>query len=138
MPTPCIAQIITDAAKIDDENDRVAFLQKNDNPTLREILRLGLSKSVEWDLPEGAPPFKKSPYIDIEGRLYQEMRTMYLYLKGGNPDLNKVKREFLFIGLLESLDPRDADLLIDVKDKKLPKTLNKKVVNQAFPGLIDE
>lgn len=138
MPTPSIAQIITDASNIESEAERVAFLQQNDNTTLRKILQLGLDKNVRWDLPEGAPPFKRSQYVDIEGRLYQEMRSLYLYLEGGNPALNKVKREFLFIGLLESLDPRDADLLIAVKDKKLPKTINKKVVNKAFPGLIDE
>lgn len=138
MPTSSIAQIITDASNIADEKERISFLQSNDNTTLRQILRLGLDPEVEWDLPEGAPSYKKCSYIDIEGRLYQEMRTLYLYLKGGNPALNKVKREFLFIGLLESLDPRDAELLIAVKDKKLPKTISKKVVSKAFPELFNE
>ena len=61
-----------------------------------------------------------------------------MYLKGNQPDLTQLKREMLFIGLLESIDKRDAELLIAVKDKKLPRTISTKVVNLAFPGLINE
>lgn len=138
MPTNSLGQIITDAAGITDKEERVNFLRKNDTPALRQILELGLNPQIRWDLPEGAPPFKRCDLLDVEGRLYGEMRTMYIYLEGGNPALNKVKREMLYIGLLESIDPRDADLLIMIKDKKLPKSINAKVVNEAFPGLINE
>ena len=138
MPTNSLGQIITDAAAITDKEERVNFLRKNDTPALRQILELGLNPHIRWDLPEGAPPFKRCDLLDVEGRLYGEMRTMYIYLEGGNPALNKVKREMLYIGLLESIDPRDADLLIMIKDKKLPKSINAKVVNEAFPGLINE
>jgi hypothetical protein len=41
----------------------------------------------------------------------------------------------LFIGLLESLHPKDANLLIAVKDKKV-EGLNAATINEAFPGLI--
>jgi hypothetical protein len=50
---------------------------------------------------------------------------------------NKMKRETLFIQFIEGLDPADAVLMCHVKDKKLPyKSINAKLVNSAFPGLI--
>ena len=61
-----------------------------------------------------------------------------MYLLGNKPELTRLKRESLFIGLLESIDKRDAELLIKVKDQKLPRTISTKVVNLAFPGLINE
>jgi hypothetical protein len=61
-----------------------------------------------------------------------------MYLLGNKPELTRIKRESLFIGLLESIDRRDAELLIRVKDQKLPRTISTKVVNKAFPGLINE
>jgi hypothetical protein len=41
----------------------------------------------------------------------------------------------LFIGLLESLYPKDAQLLIAVKDRKVT-DLDVDTINLAFPGLI--
>jgi hypothetical protein len=58
-----------------------------------------------------------------------------MYLNGNRPDLKKHQRENLFIGLLESLHPKDAELLIAVKDKKV-EGLNVDIINTAFPGLI--
>ena len=132
-----LGQIVENAAKIADVDERVAYLQKNQSQPLKELLRLGLSPDVEWDLPEGAPPFKTQQFLDQEGMLYHETRRLYLFLKGGRTDISNVKREMLYIGLLESIHPQDAQLLIDIKDKKLPKTISKKIVNTAFPGLVD-
>jgi hypothetical protein len=96
---------------------------------------LAFHPNVGWWLPEGAPPYKPSEVLDSEGRLYQEARTLPLYLSGNRPDIKQVQREMLFIGLLESLHPKDANLLIAVKDKKV-EGLNAATINEAFPGLI--
>lgn len=133
-----IAQIIDEASKIESIEDRAQYLRNHESEQLKYLLQLALTPSVKWDIPEGAPPYNPCDYLDIEGRLYQECRTLYLYLEGGNPNLTKLKRETLFIGLLESIDKRDAELLIKVKDKELPRTISTKVVNLAFPGLINE
>lgn len=138
MPKPAIAQIIETASKIESVDDRAQYLRDNESEQLKYILELALTPGVKWEIPEGAPPYKPCEYVDIEGRLYQEARTLYIYLLGNKPELTRLKRESLFIGLLESIDPRDADLLIKVKDKKLPRTISTKVVNLAFPGLINE
>ena len=47
-----------------------------------------------------------------------------------------MRRETLYIQLLESIHPKDAILLNSIKDKKIPfKGLNKKIVQQAFPDI---
>jgi hypothetical protein len=133
-----IAQIIETASKIENVEDRVQYLRTHDSACLRYILELALTPGVKWEIPQGAPPYKPCDYLDIEGRLYQEARTLYMYLLGNRPDITRLKRESLFIGLLESIDKRDAKLLIKVKDQKLPRAISAKVVNLAFPGLINE
>jgi hypothetical protein len=55
-------------------------------------------------------------------------------MKGEYPQMRPIKRETLFIEFLESLDPDDAELIIGMKDKKLPfRGLTKKTVCEAFP-----
>ena len=50
-----------------------------------------------------------------------------------------LKRENLFIGILEAVHPDDAKLLLAMKEKKLPYSgLTPKIINEAFPELIYE
>jgi hypothetical protein len=59
-----------------------------------------------------------------------------LFIEGGNPNLNQIKRESLFISVLENVHPEDAKLLLSMKEKKLPYSgLNSKLILKAFPGL---
>jgi hypothetical protein len=60
-------------------------------------------------------------------------------MEGGNPNLNAIKREQIFIQMLESINADDAELLVAMKDKKSPyKNITKDIVVEAFPGLIQE
>jgi hypothetical protein len=71
--------------------------------------------------------------------LYAEVRKLYLFVKGGNDNLKPLRRETLFIQLLESLAPADADLLCAIKDKKMPyKGIDAKIIREAFPGLLPD
>jgi hypothetical protein len=71
--------------------------------------------------------------------LYTEARRLYLFLKGGNPNLTSFRRETLYITLLETVHPDDAKLLLAIKEKKLPyKGLTLNFIKEALPGLIDE
>jgi hypothetical protein len=133
--TLAISEILDFVKEAKDVQTKVSLLRQYDNETLRYILELAFHPNVGWWLPEGAPPYKPSEVLDSEGRLYQEARTLPLYLSGNRPDIKQVQREMLFIGLLESLHPKDANLLIAVKDKKV-EGLNAATINEAFPGLI--
>lgn len=102
---------------------------------LASIINLALNPKVNWLLPEGDPPYKPCEF-DVEGRLLVEFRRLYLFLEGGNQNLKQVKREQLFIDILESIDPNDAKLLLAMKDKKLPfKSINKALAKKAFPEI---
>jgi len=120
-------------------NDKVALLQQLATEPVLIILKYAFDPNIKFILPDGAPPFKPCEFLDQEGRLYAELRRLYLFIEGGNPSLTKVKREFLFIQLLESIDKQDAEMLCAVKDKKLPyKGLTAAVVKKAFPGLLPD
>lgn len=134
-----ISHIINNAAALKTEAEKVQYLQQHYSTALTTVLQFALDKRAKWDLPEGDPPYKPSDLtFDNEGMMYSEARRLYLFLEGGNPNLTKLKRESLFIGLLESIHPDDAKIILMAKSKKMPKGITKKVVNLAFPGLIDD
>lgn len=117
-------------------NERVNLLRKNSSPVLLNLLKYAFDPSIKFLLPEGDPPYRPCEFVDQEGRLYQEARKMYLFVEGGNNNLTKLKREMLFIQLIEGIDKNDAILLCAIKDKKLPfKSLTPEVIKKAFPDL---
>lgn len=132
-----VAEILEEASKITKKEERIQFLRANANPALAKILQWTYDPRIKWLLPEGKVPYNPTKYLDQEGNLYNEIRRLYLFVEGGNPNLKPVRREFLFIQLLESLSPKEAELLSAVKDKKIPyKGITSKFVEEAFPGLI--
>ena len=134
-----IFQVLEHASQLKSTEDKINFLRTNGSPALHQILKYAFDPSIVWDLPKGAPPYTPCIYPAQEMRLFAEARRLYLFLKGGNPNLSKLKREALYIELLESIHPEDAKLLVDVKDKKIPyKGITAKLVKEAFPGLIEE
>lgn len=132
-----IAEILKRASKIEDEVGRIHWLRQNYNPTLQMILQYAYDPRVVWLLPEGAPPYKPNDLVDQHHRLYTEARKLYLFIEGGNPGLKPLRREQLFIELLEVVDPEDAKLLLAVKDKTIPYPgITKELINKAFPGIV--
>lgn len=134
-----IFQVLEQASALKSTEEKINFLRANNSPALLLILKYALDPTIVWDLPEGAPPYKPCPYPAQEMRLMAESRRLYLFIKGGNPNLTKLKRESLYIELLESIHPDDAVLLNAAKDKKIPyKGITSKLVKETFPGLIVE
>jgi len=111
--------------------------QQKDNPGIIAMLRMAYDPNIKFNIPEGAPPYKPCEFLDQQSMFYNSIRKLYLFINEGNPGVTKVKREMLFINMLESLDPEDAKLLLAVKDKKMPyKGITKKLVVETFPGLL--
>ena len=138
---PSMKKSLSEILKLADEapkkQDKLDVLREYDCPPLRTILVSCYSPYVKWLLPEGAPAYKPSDLTDIETRLYQESKHLYLFVEGGNPNLTAHKRQTIFVQILETITPKDAELLIGCKDKQLPyKSITKKLVEEAFPGLI--
>lgn len=134
-----ISEILIKASKLSKNQEKIEFLRQHYSQPLGTVIKYMLDPNVKFTLPEGAPPYKKNDLTGQETRLYSEVRKLYLFLEGCTKNLNKPRREALFIEMLENVDPNDAELLIAMKDKKLPyKGLSVKLIKEAYPGLIEE
>ena len=61
------------------------------------------------------------------------------FVKGGPGDkMQKVKRENIFIGILEGVHPEDAKLVISMINKEKPTGLSRPIVEEAFPKLLQD
>lgn len=132
-----ISEILSQADKLSTDQERIDFLRANYSVPLATVLKNIFDTTVVFLLPEGAPPFKPNPYPGQELRLYAENRRLYIFIEGQSPNISRVRREQLFIEILEAVCPEDAQLLISMKDKKTPfSSITGELVNEAFPGLI--
>ena len=70
--------------------------------------------------------------------LRKEWTKLYNFVKGGNDALNSLRRETMFIQILEGLHPLDAEILCLVKDKKLydKYKITKANVAEAYPDIV--
>ena len=95
--------------------------------------------SIESALPEGEVPYtpNDSPTVDSQSKLASQYRTLYNYVKGGNDGLKRTRRESLFIELLESLHPDEAEVVCLCKDKNLGSKyrITHNVVKEAYPDV---
>jgi hypothetical protein len=128
-----VSEILEQASKIDSKKQKIEFLRKNYNKTLHFILEHVFNPNVKFLLPETDPLYTPMPTGEGQGMLYSEARKMYLFLEGGRDDLPQFRRELLFVQFLESIDPKDAELILHVKNKKLPyKGITEKLIREAF------
>lgn len=133
-----ISEILQETSTLTSVKAKAEHLRKHGSQPLKTVLQFALDPRIQWVLPEGCPPYKPMEALDQQARLHQEARRLYLFVKGGNDNLNQVRRETLFIQLLESVDPEDAKLLCAIKEKKIPyKGISTKVVDEAFPGIFN-
>lgn len=136
MARKSISWILEFTSKLPNEEEQIKCLQANDSEAIKTILRGAFDPNIEWLLPEGSPPYEPCKYSNIDNMLYSEIRRLYLFVKGGNDNLTTLKRESMFIDVLQSITPQDAELLVAIKDKKLPYPgLTAETVLKAFPGL---
>jgi len=117
---------------------RIEILKRNNIPALRDILRGMFDDTLEFNLPEGKPPYTPNRPESIPSTLLRKHKDFGYFVKGGPADSwPTYKRENSFIGLLESVHPDDALWVLAMVNKKSPiKGLTKKLVQEAFPNLI--
>lgn len=130
--------------KIEKEKNEAAkenLLRQHDNTVVRTILYLNYNPQVIFHLPEGEPPFKKDKDRPIgyqQTTLNLEMRRFYIWIRPDNT-LSTVKREILFINMLEGLHYTEAEILCLVKDKKLEErypSISEDLVRKVFVNLL--
>jgi hypothetical protein len=136
MTKIAISAILKRCSEEKKKEDRVGALRANCDQNIKTILQLMFHPDAKFLLPEGTPPYRPSQFNETN-MLYTELRKMHYFLEGSTPpEMKQIKRERMFIDILEAIDPADAELLVAVKDKKSPyKGLTQDVVLAAFPEL---
>ena len=126
-----LGEIVKEVKEAKSVNEKIKILQANDSRELRGIFELAYDNRLKWALPEGNPPYKPlDKSFDNQGMLLQEMRRMYIFLEG-KANMPQARREQSFVQLLEQLDPDDAALVIQAKDRKIL-GCSKSTVKKAF------
>ena len=132
-----ISEIFTKINNAKDKPKKVEVLRQYDSPGIRMVLKGAFDPKIEWDLPPGPPPYiaNEAPAGTEHTFLEVEAKRLYNFAKGGNDQLNKIRKETLFIQMLEGLHADEAKVLIDIKNKSLNKTykgLTSEMVKEAF------
>ena len=73
----------------------------------------------------------------IRSSLRKEWTKLYHFVRGGDDSMSSLRRETMFINILEILHPKEAEILILTKDKKLTDKYNidLQVVKEAYPDI---
>ena len=164
---PFIFEVLQVICKQRSKAKKIEALRKFDHPALRSVLIWNFDTSLISMLPEGDVPYastgeqtaysgqlsdKIGDAVDKmneigsqslgsqdQGRtsIRKEFKIFYNFLKGGNDGLSKMRRETMFINLLQGLHPLEAEILCLCKDKKLDTKykLTQAIVAEAYPNI---
>lgn len=142
---------------------KIEVLQKYQNDALISLFIWNYDESVISLIPPGEVPYSSNSditpgnttlseaiknqiddkMVDAVGgnqrtSLREETSKFYNFIKGGNDTLSSIRRETIFIQLLEGLHPKEAEILCLVKDKKLTDKYNLSfdLVKEAYPFIV--
>jgi hypothetical protein len=164
-PNPFVFEVLELASKQRSNAKKIEVLQTYQHDSLKSIFIWNFDSSVISLLPEGDVPYgnadEQSVYSgtlsenlmreasggasatgqDLDGRgrtsLRREYQNLYHYVQGGNNGLSTIRREMMFINLLQGLHPKEAEVLILTKDKKLTDKykISFENVKEAYPDI---
>jgi hypothetical protein len=165
---PFIFEIFNAAAKQRSNAKKVEVLQKYSHPSLKTLFIWNFDETIQSALPPGDVPYSAVNEMDSfkgtlsekitdavgkmeelgtnslgsqdQGRssIRKEYQRFYNFVKGGNDSLSSLRRETMFINVLQGLHPLEAEIICLVKDKKLETKykISKENVSQAYPDII--
>jgi len=164
---PFAYEVFDAASKQRTKAKKVEVLQKYKHPSLVTLFVWNFDTSIISLLPEGDVPYGNTgedqqvtgtlsdKINDAVGKMGEmgsnslgsqdqgrasiraEYKKFYNFCKGGNPSLSNLRRETMFINILEGLHPLDAEILCLVKDKALQKKykITRSMVEDAYPDI---
>ncbi len=139
-PRLLLSEILRKVSNAKTKKEKVELLRKHNSSALRQLLIINFDESIISLMPEGDVPYtpNDAPIGTDHSRLEQEYRGLYRFFKGGDNRLNTLKRESMFVQLLEGLHQDEAELVVLAKDGKLNdkyKRVTKAMVSEAFPQI---
>tara|TARA_R100000008_G_scaffold55443_1_gene34021 strand:+ start:299 stop:871 length:573 start_codon:yes stop_codon:yes gene_type:complete len=162
---PFVFEVFEAASKQRTAVKKVEVLKKYEHDSVKAMAIWNFDKTVISLLPEGPVPYgetnaqttfagtlsdnlareaqggESATGQDLDGRNKTSIRNEYVnfynFIKGGNPSLTTTRREMMFINMLQGLHPKEAELLILVKDKKLTDKykITQDQVAKAYPDI---
>ena len=138
-PNPFVHEILEYVGKQKSKIAKVEALKEYRNDALVSILIWNFDETVVSMIPEGDVPFtpNDSPQGTDHTSLRREQRNLYHFVKGGNDALNGIRRETMFIQMLEGLHPSEARVVILAKDGRLDEeySVTYDQVKEAYPDI---
>jgi hypothetical protein len=162
---PFVFEILELASKQRSNAKKIEVLKTYEHDSLKSVLIWNFDETVISLLPEGDVPYgdvkdqnvysgtlsqnlakeasggESATVQDLQGRgrtsLRKEYQNLYHYVRGGNDTLSTIRREMMFINLLQGLHPKESEVLILTKDKKLTDKykITFENVKEAFPDI---
>ena len=120
------------------KKEKITLLEKFNTPALRMLFIINFDDSVVSLLPPGDVPYtpNEAPDGTQHTILEKEARLLHHFFKGGS-NVSQVKREQMFVQMLEGLSSGEAEALVLAKDKKIGKRwkITKACVSEAYPSI---
>jgi len=166
LPTnPFVFEVLDLTSKQKTKPKKVEALKYYEHDSIKSIFIWNFDDCIKSLLPEGDVPYgdgeqqqifsgtlsdniareaaggESATGQDLDGRnktsLRREWRQLFHFVKGGNSTLSSLRRETMFIQMLEGLHPKEAEIICLVKDKKLTDVykLTYDVVKEAYPDI---
>lgn len=161
-PNPLAFEVLQLVSKQRTNEKKIEILREYQHDSLKAIFIWNFDESVISMLPEGEVPYfgddgastmsekiqqavefseANSNSLGATDVKYSTIRKEYTkffnFIKGGNDSLNSLRRENIFINLLEGIHPLEAEILCLCKDKKLQTKykITKEIVSEAYPDI---
>ena len=138
-PNPFIHEILELVDEQRTKAKKIEILKEYRDDSLTTVLIWNFDESVVSLIPEGDVPYKENevPVGTDHTSLRREHTQLYHFVKGGNDKLSSLRRETMFIQLLEGLHPKEAKIVCLIKDHKLSTQykLTQAVVAEAYPDI---
>ena len=115
------------------------ILKEYRDDAVTAVLIWNFDETVESAIPAGQVPYKENevPVGTDHTSLRREWRQLFHFVKGGNSSLSSLRRETMFIQMLEGLHPEEAAIICLVKDKRLTEKykITYDQVKEAYPDI---
>ena len=138
-PNPFVHEVLELVDSQRSKAKKIDILREYADDALKSILIWNFDPTAISVLPEGHVPYKENevPVGTDHTSLRREWKNLYHFLKGGNDSLSTMRRETMFIQMLEGLHPEEAKIICLVKDKDLESRykITYEIVQQAYPDI---
>lgn len=164
QPNPFMFEVLDLVVKQRTKAKKIEVLQEYRDDGFIAIFLWNFVPSLQSAIPPGEVPFSALKELDLgndtlsetvnkqmnsqeridaygaigKTSIRSEYHIFYNFLKGGNDTLSSIRRETMFIKMLEGLHPREAEIVILTKDKRLTDRykISFDLVKEAYPDVV--